>query len=93
MMDDLISRQDVLEICDWYEREFCECDFVVKLISEDIKKLPSEPERKTGKWEHPNRCSECGFGVLLNPYMHNLDTGEYTLLYKFCPNCGCAMEG
>lgn len=59
---------------------------------EFINDAPTIEERKTGKWEHPNRCSECGFGVLLSPYMHNLDTGEYTLLYKFCPNCGARME-
>lgn len=41
MTDDLISRQEAIELCDWYEHEFCECDYVIKALADDLKSLPT----------------------------------------------------
>ena len=40
-MDDFIRRQDAIELCDWYEHEFSECEYAIRPIADDIKKLPS----------------------------------------------------
>lgn len=90
MKDNLISRQAAIELCDWYEHEFPECDYIIRLITEDLKSLPpAEPERKQGEWLYPYEstkmicvCSICGHGsgTGLNPY-------------NFCPHCGADMRG
>lgn len=41
MNNDLISRQEAIELCDWYEHEFSECEYAIRPIADDIKKLPS----------------------------------------------------
>lgn len=46
-----------------------------------------QPERKKGKWIYNSpvtmKCDQCGF-VIKDWDWHR---------FKFCPNCGCAMEG
>ena len=44
-MSDYIDRQKAIEVCDWYEHEFVECEYAIRLVADDLKKLPSaEPE-------------------------------------------------
>ena len=40
-MSDYIDRQKVVEVCDWYEHEFVECEYAIRLVADDLKKLPS----------------------------------------------------
>ncbi len=56
---------------------------------------PSQPERKTGKWQETDDgwdgvyyvCSECGCSWTL------IDGTPSDNGMNFCPHCGCAMEG
>lgn len=89
MKDDLISRQAAIELCDWYEHEFSECDHIIRLITEDLKSFPpAEPERKKGEWIKQNpmvdteECSECGYNIL-----------DEEFETPFCPYCGADMRG
>lgn len=40
-MDDLISRKAVIELCDWYKREYSEVEIYFQKFSEELKELPS----------------------------------------------------
>jgi len=44
-MDDYISRQAAIEVCDWWQHEYDESasriDDIIHCIAEDIEKLPS----------------------------------------------------
>jgi NADH pyrophosphatase NudC (nudix superfamily) len=83
-MDDLISRQAVLDLPRNTIRSF-RGEFVKETISvADIERLPSA--RKTGKWvDIPHtflcKCSECG-------WINDHDSG-----FKWCPDCGTDMRG
>ena len=82
-MKDLIDRQAAIDAVHRDANPFLE------YAASQIEKLPSA--QRTGRWmmEYldgiPGRrakikyCSEC---CQVSPYK-----------YKFCPNCGCAMEG
>lgn len=96
-MSDLISRRKALTaIADLYVLEMTgERESTFNDIFEAIKALPSEPERKTGRWIDESvvtgttiggttiirqyRCSECG-----NLFGRVDD--------KFCGKCGARME-
>ena len=42
---ELISRQATIELCDWYQHEFCECDYAFGELSNELYKLPAaQPE-------------------------------------------------
>lgn len=87
-MDDLISRQAVLDLCDSKDPEYRVIHF-----KEDVECLPSvnSQEPKTGHWkrismdkysEHAKywyRCDRCGKDNLGNT--------------DWCPNCGADMRG
>lgn len=95
-MDDLINRQAAIELCDWYEHEFSECDHIIRLITEDLKSFPpAEPERQKGKWritldndEKMYECSVCKCRMIKEPY--DLAVGMHG--YNYCPYCGAKME-
>ena len=87
-MSDYIDRQAAIEVCDWYEHEFPECEYAIRLVSDDMKKLPSadvEPVRR-GRWEFIGgrswSCVECGWIYAPNKPKYN-----------YCPNCGARMDG
>ena len=40
-MSDLISRQAAIELVDWYQHEFCECDYAFGELANELSKLPS----------------------------------------------------
>lgn len=91
-MDDLISRQAAIDICEnaidlWRGQLGCG---VMIAIKNRIVKLPSV-ERPTGRWirtrmpvtgaiEH--RCSRCD-----TPYYM-----AFAMEMNYCPNCGAKME-
>lgn len=67
----------------------------MEYILNKIDKMPTIEERKTGKWirnvdDDINawwyECSECGDYPLKNAYGHDE-------LSRWCPHCGCKMEG
>lgn len=89
-MDDLINRQDVLELIDDYNRDGLGSVFFSYADGEKFKNeilaLPSA--QKTGHWIDITGatvdgcflwvCSECG-----DEYLEDTD---------YCPSCGCRME-
>ena len=52
-MSEYIDRQAAIEVCDWYEHEFVECEYAVRLVADDLKKLPSADV------EPVVRCKDC----------------------------------
>lgn len=67
---DTISRQLAIELVDWYQHEFCECDYAFGELANELSKLPSAEPRK-GKWipkpiwqgaeAHFYACSLCDY--------------------------------
>lgn len=87
-MDDLISRQAVLELLDFYEGQNQQ-HFTVENLRDEVENIPSvQPQPKIGHWEwvqydsNPNignwHCSECKAIVLHMP--------------EWCPMCGAKMS-
>lgn len=53
-MNDSISRQAAIELCDWYEHDFVEVEAYFKQFNDELKKLPSaQPELI--------RCKDCKY--------------------------------
>lgn len=92
-MSDYIDRQLAIEVCDWHEHEFPECEYAIRLVSDDMKKLPSadvEPVRH-GRWIYGTddetgeqdivawTCSLCGEKTPWQP--------------RYCMHCGARMDG
>lgn len=84
-MDDLISRNAVIA-------EFSCCQLTpnggidVNYAIDFLKQLPSA--QRTGRWiweKEGYHCSEC--------HTYESTTNILVWNFKFCPNCGCAMEG
>ena len=82
-MSDLISRQAVLELIDFYDGQNQQ-HFTVDNLRDDVENVPSViPQQKKGKWE----IMACDL------YMCSKCYSKFTHKFKFCPNCGCAMKG
>lgn len=91
-MNDYIKREDVLEICEWYQHEYAECEAALSNLTNEMRRLhPADVvERQKGRWMvekgilHPLEtdgiCSVCGHA-----------TGFYKF-YDYCPNCGAEMR-
>lgn len=89
-MDDLISRQTVLEALEKFEKQ-CWEDMCFRPLMSDaraiIKSLPSvEPKQMTGQWiinsdGYYPYCSIC----------KNETQGR--IMTDYCPNCGAKMGG
>ena len=86
-MDDLISRQNLLELIDWYDHQYSEIESYLDSIREDIKSLPSA--HKKGHWidkskggKKNSECSECH--TLFRVLVHD---------YPYCPCCGSRNIG
>lgn len=98
-MDDLISRQDAIDILDAFQVKVENGEeFSYSWARMRMTELPSvHPERKTGRWiygEHDvtmcdgYHCSECGFFV---PWDYKRKFIDFIKDYNFCPNCGSPM--
>lgn len=94
MMNDLISRQAAMDVCDnaidlWHGQLG---EGIVIAVKKKIEELPSaEPKRNKGEWmmhsDYPDRfiCSECGA---------QFDVWHWeSKQMHFCPNCGADMRG
>ena len=87
-MDDLISRQAVIDLLKQMRKDGNMVPWEGKDVFARIRKLPpAQPERKRGKWEiyvispfdgEGCRCSECKY--------------EGAPYWDYCPNCGAKME-
>ena len=93
-MSDLINRDAAIELCDWYEHEYDECEYALRALADDLQKLPSI-EPKTGKWKEVQ-----SYGSSTNPAICEcFACGDTVWVYtgkrawKYCPNCGARMEG
>lgn len=91
-MDDLISRQDVLDVITVIINGFMNADNREWLedMCVAIDEIPSAV--KSGKWIksaeskiRPYMCSNCGS-------LYDVDTVMGELAWKYCPNCGARME-
>lgn len=90
-MDDLISRQAAIEAMESYSKflwgRYHET-FNLGAVASMLSDLPSA--QRTGRWiwdDEGYHCSECFYHAYGN-------TSEVMMGdFKFCPNCGCAMEG
>lgn len=82
-MDDLISRQAVLDILREKWNMFSSADDAMQESIDTIDALPSA--EKTGRWINTRPpemsdnivCSECGYDSIAD--------------YDYCPNCGARM--
>lgn len=94
-MDDLISKHDVIE-CVYkalrtppLEGGFTDTMSLAIGMVNDLP--PAQLERKKGFWEWVDdmdyRCSVC------HKYVYGCLGEVLSGHYKFCPYCGCAMEG
>ena len=100
-MDDLISRQAAIDALNEYfarigklkRRGLTKGEKAISLDTVGaIKALPSaQPKWKKGFWEWVDdmdyRCSVC------QNYVYGCLGEVLSGHYKFCPYCGCAMEG
>ena len=82
-MSDLISRQAAIELCDWYQHEFCECDYAFGKLSIELAALPpAQPEIikcKDCKWWDKSDDSPFGYCMAMkHGYMStNWEIGIY----------------
>lgn len=102
MIDDYISRQQVIDAVHYEYDECCNIDESGNAIADDIERIidnvPSvQPEHKTGRWifndsELGIKCNKCGKSF--SDYI-NAGTGYMFLeeIPNFCPNCGADMRG
>jgi len=89
-MDDLISRQDAIEVINKLMEIHFDRKVVLGKVWQQIKDLPSV--QRKGHWININegkwnvwavfKCSECG----------EIDNRIYET-DNFCPNCGADMRG
>lgn len=98
MMDDLISRQQVIDALRNYlvgKNVPCDGTLTCRLIeNEVISKLPSaQPERKTGHWIKTARWDRVYYCNQCRNYLDfdGVNAGRGST--NFCPNCGADMRG
>ena len=101
-MDDLISRQAVLENA--FAIYTHECGLVEVVGVATIKDLPSvKPQKKTGHWEEVgeeyiqvydlNGIPSCGDERICSECgFKTVFIGEHCSQYKYCPYCGARMD-
>ena len=78
--------------CKEYDHERNFCPRFDRVIAEAVKEVRENAnDERRGEWDD-GRCSQCGFKAMVAPFTISLDTGERTLVLKFCPNCGAKMS-
>ena len=94
--NDSISRQAAIDALKTLSKEghaYVNGAFFETILRDEaeqvLEELPSaQPERKKGKWILGDNdvaiCSNCGIAD---------DVYEYVKGWRYCPYCGCAMEG
>ena len=101
MARDYIDRKMVLELCDWYEHEYCECDIAFGNLYDEIKQLPISHSKETCEdmgvllLVDEFVCSACGVHLTDWRRQISTDDGEYfevEYVPLYCPNCGAKIE-
>ena len=78
-MAEYINIQAAIEGGDWYEHEFSECEYAIRHVADDIKKLPSADV------EPVVRCKDCEFYTKEERWCRRLG-----LCGAFDTNCYCS---
>lgn len=84
-MDDLIKRQDAMELMDWYDHKYGEIESYLDTIREDIKSLPSA--QKTAK-----RIVGCARNGMTMWYQCDMCHEPVDEKDTFCRGCGRRFE-
>lgn len=93
MKDDLISRQEAIDLWDKYHPFIA-----IKAMEYDraLRALPSaEPERKRGKWIDNNglyQCSACKHIWSELWWTSVCPIDRMNKMMHYCPNCGVKMD-
>ena len=90
-------RQTYCETCDSYNGVMCRCCGYMDMMDmlEDAPDLDMNGNREKEVWvmENPNHpfvyCSGCGMNVGTAGYIGE----EFVDVFRYCPNCGCRMDG
>ena len=86
-MAEYIEREAALEECDWYAKEFCECEYAIMPLKGALENLHATDVRPVarGQWVD-GKCNQCGerapFWSMATTYYRS----------RYCPNCGAEME-
>ena len=90
-MSDLISRLSELRCqynCfDENER------YAYHTLSEAIKAISAQPERKKGKWIYYPKASGSVTSTAVHLYPVCSECGREHPISNYCPNCGARMKG
>lgn len=61
-MSKYIDVDKAIEVCDWYEHEYSECEDYIRTIAEDIRHLPAADVAEVVL------CKDCKYTDLFYPY-------------------------
>ena len=94
VMDDLISRQEMLDGIDKLMKIHFDRTVVLYKARQVAENLPSaQPERKTGRWIKTARWGRVYYCNQCRNYLDfdGVNAGRGNT--NFCPNCGADMRG
>lgn len=93
-MTDYISREAALEECDWYAKEFCECEYAIMPLKGALENLHATDVRPVvrARWRYKTMTVPGGKGQIYAKWCCTACKGKAKERTHFCPNCGAVME-